>query len=304
MKFRIQDEAGEAAQAAVEQAIENGLEEAEVFSMDKVMEYLIAAQDAIVAYLPKILIAVIILWIGMRLINRLVNWMNTVFEKRDFSPELRPFLKSVFSATLKILLILLVANLIGLPVTSFVAILAAAGFAVGMALQGSLSNFASGVMILIFRPYKVGDLIEIEDQMGHVKEIQIFNTVIVTLDNRMVIIPNSTAIGGMITNLSAEEHLRIDLNINMPYSEDFDKVEQILLNAVKSSPKVLENPAPMVGIESYDTHFIVLAVRPYARVEDYWDVYFEVNKNMKKAFNENGIQVAYSEGVELGPIGK
>lgn len=260
--------------------------------------------NMVINYAPKLALAVIVLLIGLRIINRLSDGILKMMERSGISQDIRPFLGSMLGISLKILLLFSVAGIVGIETTSFVAVLAAAGFAVGMALQGSLSNFASGVMILIFRPYKVGDLVEVEEVMGHVEEIQIFNTIIVTLDNRTVILPNAVAVSGIITNLSAKKTLRVDLNVTMPYAEDFEKVETIILNALKETPKVLEEPAPYVGIETFDSHNIVLAVRPYANTEDYWDVYFESNRNVKKAMGEHGIQVAYSEGIELGNIGK
>lgn len=272
--------------------------------MEDFDKYLGQLTDMVIEYAPKLALALIVLLVGLRVINRLVDFVTGMMEKNGLSEDIRPFLSSIFGVALKLLLIFSVAGIIGIETTSFVAVLAAAGFAVGMALQGSLSNFASGVMILIFRPYKVSDLIEVEDNMGHVEEIQIFNTIITTLDNKTVIVPNSMAISGIITNLSTKKHLRVDLNVTMPYEEDFSKVEAIIMNAIKSTPKVLEDPAPFVGIETFDSHNIVLAVRPYATTEDYWDVYFETLRNVKKALGENNIKVAYSEGVELGKIGK
>lgn len=257
-----------------------------------------------IQYAPKVVLAILVLWIGLRVINRISKAAGKSMKKSGLGEDIRPFLVNLINVSLKLLLIFSVAGIVGIETTSFVAVLAAAGFAVGLALQGSLSNFASGVMVLIFHPYRTGDLVEIEGQMGHVKAIQIFNTIITTLDNRTVIVPNSTAVNGIITNLSTREFLRVDLNVTMPYGEDFPKVEQVLLEAIKKTPKVLDNPPPFVGIETFDSHSIVLAVRPYAKTEDYWDVYFEANRNIKQALNEHGIQVAYSEGVELGPIGK
>lgn len=272
--------------------------------MEDFSKYLDQFTGMIIEYAPKLGLALLVLLIGLRLINRLVDFVTNMMEKNGLSADIRPFLSSIIGVGLKLLLIFSVAGIIGIETTSFVAVLAAAGFAVGMALQGSLSNFASGVMILIFRPYKVDDLIQIEETQGHVEEIQIFNTIVTTLDNRTVIIPNSMAISGIITNLSTKKHLRVDLNVTMPYAEDFPKVEAIILEAVKSTPKVLTEPAPFVGIESFDSHNIILAVRPYCQTEDYWDVYFEVYRNVKQAMGAHNIQVAYSEGVELGKIGK
>ena len=272
--------------------------------MEDLSSYVDQIGAMVIEYAPKLALAVIVLLVGLRVINRVVDVTTSMMEKNGLSEDIRPFLSSIMSVALKLLLIFSVAGIIGIETTSFVAVLAAAGFAVGMALQGSLSNFASGVMILIFRPYKVSDLIEVEDCMGHVEEIQIFNTIITTLDNRTVIVPNSMAISGIITNLSTKKHLRVDLNVTMPYEEDFSKVESIIMEAIKNTPKVLTEPAPFVGIETFDSHNIVLAVRPYATTEDYWDVYFDVLRNVKKAMGENNIKVAYSEGVELGRIGK
>jgi small conductance mechanosensitive channel len=272
--------------------------------MEQVDTYAQQFINLIIQYAPKVILALLVLWVGLRIVNRISNLAGKSMEKSGLGADIRPFLVNLINVALKLLLIFSVAGIVGIETTSFVAVLAAAGFAVGLALQGSLSNFASGVMILIFHPYRTGDLVEIEDQMGHVSAIQIFNTIITTLDNRTVIVPNSMAVNGVITNLSTREYLRVDLNVTMPYGEDFAKVEKILLGAIQKTPKVLDNPAPFIGIETFDSHNIVLAVRPYAKTEDYWDVYFEANRNIKQTLSEHNIQVAYSEGVELGPIGK
>lgn len=272
--------------------------------MEQFDTYLQQFYSLVIQYAPKVILALLVLWIGMGVIRRISKMARKSMGQSGMSDDIQPFLVNLINVALKLLLIFSVAGIIGIETTSFVAVLAAAGFAVGLALQGSLSNFASGVMILIFHPYRTGDLVEIEEQMGHVSEIQIFNTIITTLDNKTVIVPNSMAVGGIITNLSTRDHLRVDLNVTMPYGEDFPKVEEILMAAIKKTPKVLDDPAPFVGIETFDSHNIVLAVRPYATTEDYWDVYFEANRNIKQALCDHNIQVAYSEGVELGPIGK
>jgi len=272
--------------------------------METINHYLKLAQDAIILHGSSLVLGIIVLWVGMKILNKVLDKLNDFMLKKGMDNDLRPFIHSLLSAILKMLLILVVASMVGIPITSFVAILAAVSFAIGMALQGSLSNFASGIMILIFKPYKQGDLIDVDGKIGHVKEIQIFNTIIIGLDNKMVIIPNSMVMSGVITNMTAEGHLRVELSVNMPYSEDFNRVESIILDAVKNTPKVLADPAPLVGIHTYDSHYIILAIWPYALTEDYWDVYFNVNRNVKKALSDNGVQVAYTEGMELGPIGK
>lgn len=272
--------------------------------MAKIKEYGNLALDSVVTHAPKIIIGLVILWIGMKVINRLMKMIAKLFEKNSMDGDLKSFLISLFSAILKVVLVMMCADIIGLPITSFVGILAAAAFAVGMALQGSLANFAAGVMILLFKPYKTGDLVELAGSLGTVQEVQIFNTILTGVDQKRFIVPNGAAISGTITNLSAEEFLRVDLTVNVPYSEDFDKVEKIILDAMNATPKVLKDPAAYVGIASYDSHYLVVAMRPHATVEDYWDVYFNVNRNVKKALSENGIKVAYTEGMQLGEIGR
>lgn len=272
--------------------------------MEQFESYAQQFYSLVIQYAPRLVLAILVLLIGLRIVNRISKVAGKSMERSGLSKDIRPFLVNMINVSLKLLLIFSVAGIVGIETTSFVAVMAAAGFAVGLALQGSLSNFASGVMVLIFHPYRTGDLIRIEDQMGHVSVIQIFNTIITTLDNKTVIVPNSTAVSGIITNLSTREYLRVDLNVTMPYEEHFPKVEALLLEALKKTPKVLEEPAPFVGIETFDSHNVVLAVRPYAKTEDYWDVYFEANRNIKKALSDNKVKVAYSEGVELGPIGE
>ncbi len=260
--------------------------------------------DAAFQYAPRIVLAIVVLLIGFWIINNLTKTLGKTLDKSGIDQGIQPFLKSLLSVLLKVLLIFSVAGIVGIETTSFVAMIAAAGFAIGIALQGSLGNFAAGVMILIFKPYKVGDLIQVEEEEGYVKEIQIFNTILTTFDNKTIIIPNGMAIDGKITNLSTRQYLRLNLEVTMPYDEDFAKVEDIILTALKNTPKVLEDPAPFVGIKAFDSHSIILAVRPYALTDDYWFVYFEANKAVKRALGENNIKVAYSEGVEMGRIGR
>jgi len=257
----------------------------------------------LVEYAPRLLLAIVLLLVGLSVSNKISEWASRAMARRGVGDDIRPFLASMINVLLKVLLIFSVAEIVGIETTSFVAMLAAAGFAVGLALQGSLSNFAAGVLVLIFRPYKSGDLIQVNGFIGNVIEIQILNTIIATPDNKTVIVPNSMAISGIIVNLSARNYLRIDLNVMIPYEENFEKVQELLLDTLRNTPKVLVDPAPFVGIEKFDSHNIVLAIRPYATVEDYWDVYFEANRRVKRTLGEHGIRMAYAEGMELGAIG-
>lgn len=254
-------------------------------------------------YAPSVLKAIAVLVIGFWIIKRVVGLARTTMETANFSPDLQPFLLSLVDIGLKVLLVFSVAGIVGIETASFVAVLAAAGFAIGLALQGSLSNFAAGVIILIFRPYKVDDWVEVSDKFGKVEEIQIFNTLIITPGLKTLIIPNGQIIDNIVTNLSAKGFIRMELEVTMPYAESFPKVKKIILEELNNMPNVLTTPEPEVGIIAYDSHSITLGVRPYAYPDNYWEVTFECYERIKAAFNRHGIQVAYSEGVELGKIG-
>ncbi len=259
--------------------------------------------DMLITFVPKFILAIFALIVGLKIINVLIDWGQKLLERTNVSLELRPFLNSTFSFSLKIILFFIVASIIGIETTKFVAVLGAAFFAIGMGLQGSLGHFAAGILILIFRPYKVGDVVEVQGQLGIVKGIQIINTNIELFDKKMAIIPNGIAISDIVTNHSFEGVVRVDTEISMPYAEDFPKVKKLLEEVAQSTPGVLSEPSVFVGIKDFDSHSIRLSVWPFAKVEDYWDVLFAVNANLKKAMSENNIKVAYSEGVELGPIG-
>ncbi len=271
--------------------------------LEPVNSYLSTLAEMIIQYAPKLLLAGLVLFIGWQIIHRLASLTEKSMQRAKVSDNIRPFLSSLLSVSLKVLLIFSAASIIGIETSSFLAVLAAAGFAVGLALQGSLSNFASGILVLLFRPYKVGDWIEVEERFGKVEEIQIFNTIIITPGQKTLIIPNSKITEGMVTNFSKKGHIRIELAVSMPYDESFPKVRDIIMKELNSIPKVLDTPAPEVGIETYDSHNIVLAVRPYVLPDDYWEVTFEAYSRIKAAFHANNIRVAYSEGVEMGQIG-
>ncbi len=261
------------------------------------MEFLLEKSDALmqnlIAWAPKLVGAILVLLIGLWIIGRIMGVFQAAMKRSGLDQDVIPFLSSLVSVILKVMLVLSVAGMVGIETTSFVALIGMAGLAIGMALQGTLGHFAAGVMVLIFKPYRVGDLVDIQGVVGTVKEIQVFNTVIDTLQNKKVIMPNGIATSGIMTNLSATDFLRVDLNVAMPYEEDFEKVKGIIMEAIKNTPKVLSDPAPYVEIEKFDAHNLLLAVRPHATCGDYWDVYFGVYKNVKAALGKAGIKVAY-----------
>ena len=248
--------------------------------------------NTILAWSPKIVAGILVLMIGFWIVNMISSFVRKSLRKSGTDEDLVPFLSSLVSVVLKILVVITAAGVVGIEITAFAALLAGAGLAIGAAMSGTLSHFAAGVMVLIFKPYKVGDLVDIQNTVGHVEEIQVFNTVIKTLDNKKVIMPNGIATSGIMTNLTANGKIRVDLNVAMPYEEDFDKVQGIIKNALNKVSERLPDE-PTIEIEKFDENNILLAVRPYATDETYWDVYFNSYREIKKAFGEAGIEVAY-----------
>ena len=271
--------------------------------MDKINEYLQIAQKEVIFFAPKVLLAVAILWIGFKVIKKLVSLFEIVLEKGGMSANIRPFLMSIVSVSLKVLLLIVVAGVIGIELTIFATIIAASVFAIGMSLQGSLGNFASGLIVLTLKPYNVDDWIQIEDKFGKVEEIGVFNTIVTSPGNKTLIIPNSKITDGVVTNYSKKGVIRLEVDVTMPYEESFPKIKKIILEAILTIPKVLKTPQPEIGIESFDSHNVQVAVRPYVKPDDYWEVTFATHEVIKKAFSANNIKVAYSEGVEFGAIG-
>lgn len=271
---------------------------------DKLNEYVQIAIDKAVFYLPRMFVAGLILWIGFRVVKKLVQLVSIALQKTGFSETLRPFLASTIGVLLKGAVLFAIATVLGADLTGLVAILAAASFAVGMALQGSLGNFASGILILTLKPYKIGDWIQVEDKFGKVVEIGIFSSDVLTPGNKILIIPNSKITDSVVTNYSEKGMIRLELEITMPYEESFPKVKEIISGALTEVPKILKSPSSEIGIHNFDSHNVQLIVRPYVLPDDFWEVTFAANKAIKKAFNKNNIKVAYSEGIEIGKIGE
>ena len=251
--------------------------------------------DLAVEYGLKALGAIIVLIIGLKLINWLVKLLKKGFTKREIEPSLQTFLGGMISWGLKAMLIVSVASMIGIQTTSFVAVLGAAGLAVGMALQGTLANFAGGVLILILKPFKVSDLIDAQGEFGTVHEIGIFNTILLTPENKTVIIPNGSIMNGNITNVTNQGVLRVDLTIGIAYDSDIKKAKEALLNVLNNDKDVLQDPAPFVGVSELADSAINLAVRPYCKPEHYWDVYFRSLENGKYALDEAGITIPFPQ---------
>jgi len=270
----------------------------------KIKEYGELALDNVIHFAPKILLAAIILWIGFKLVSKVGKLTSKALEKIQISDTMRPFIISLVETVLKIALLLISVSILGAKLSGLITVVAAMGFAVGIALQGSLGNFASGILILFLKPYEVEDWIQIDDKFGQVDEIGIFSTTLVTPGSKTLIVPNSKITDDVVTNFSKKGIVRLELNTHIPYSEDFPKVKQLILQELSKLPNVLNEPKTEIGIENFDSHNIVLSIRPFVLPNNYWEATFDTHQAIKRVFHENGIKVAYSEGVELGPIGK
>jgi small conductance mechanosensitive channel len=272
-------------------------------SVDTFAKYGEMAKDSVITYLPKIFFAILIYMIGMWVVKKLLSLLDGMISKSGLSTELSGFTMSIASLAMKFVVILAAAGVLGFQVSSLIGILAGVVFAVGLALQGFLGNFAAGITIVFFKPYRVGDWVMVSEMFGKVKSIEIFNTILTTPSDKTLIIPNGQITDNIITNYSTVGKMRLELQVTMPYEEDFPRVKGIIEDSLKKVPLIIQEPEPLVGIESYDSHNIVVSVRPYIIPDDYWEVRFSALSAIKRAFSENNIKVAYSEGVELGPIG-
>jgi small conductance mechanosensitive channel len=252
------------------------------------------ALDFVLGFLPNVIQAIIILWFGFWLIKKVIDRITVPILKMDISSETKSLTLSIIDITLKVILFGFVASVFGFNTATFVAILVVIGFAIGMALQGSLGNFAAGVIVLLFKPYKVGDWIELEGKFGKVSEIHLFYTNVITPGNKKIIIPNAEMINGIVTNYSDSDHIRIEQEVIIPYNEDFPKVQAIILDVLRSIDKVLDDPKPEVGILKFGPKYIVISVKPYVVADDYWEVYYESLAKIKQAFSDNNIGLGKS----------
>lgn len=275
-----------------------------MFSAEDLEKYLKKSQGAIIDYAPKFLLAILLAVFGLKIVNWLFGIISKTLDRSSLNENIKPFFLSIINVILKVALFLGIAGIVGIELSIFTAIIAAAFFAIGMSLQGSLGNLASGLIVLSLKPFKMHDYIEVGGKFGKVQEIGMFNTIIVTPGNKTLIIPNSLITSEVVSNLSEKGVVRLEIEVAMPYAESFPKVKSIIDGALKTVDNVLTTPAPEVGITNFDSHNIQVAIRPYTAPDNYWQVSFDTHEAVKKAFNANGVQMAYSEGIELGSIGE
>ncbi len=248
-----------------------------------------------VTYGMKILAAIITLVIGLWVIKLIVKALASLMDKKGIDASLRGFINSLTGITLKVMLFITVIGMMGIQMTSFIAILGAAGLAVGMALSGTLQNFAGGVMILIFKPFKVGDFIEAQGYAGSVSEIQIFITVLKTPDNKTIIIPNGGLSTGSLINYSTEETRRVDFSFGIAYGDSYDTAKALLLKLIKADSRIMDAPEPFIVLGALADSSVNITVRVWVNSSDYWGVFFDMNENVYKEFDKNGLSIPFPQ---------
>lgn len=251
------------------------------------------AISLIMTYAPKVLLAVVTLIIGLWLINRFVGVLDNKLGKKD--PTLNKFLCGLISAILKILLLISVASMVGIATTSFIAVIGAAGLAVGLALQGSLGNFAGGVLILIFKPFKVGDTIEAQGYLGAVDEISILYTIVNTFDNRRIVIPNGSLSNATLVNVSIYDKRRCDMTFGISYDDDIDKAKDILKRLMEEDERSLSDPAPRICVGGLGDSSVNLMFRVWVATDDLWPYYWDMQEKVKKAFDAADITIPFPQ---------
>ncbi|ACV26257.1 mechanosensitive ion channel family protein [Kangiella koreensis] len=246
-------------------------------------------------YAPKVISALVVLVIGLIIIRMIVNAVRKGFQKKNFDVTLQRFLVSLISILLKAALVITVIGMLGIQMTTFVAMLGAAGLAIGLALSGTLQNFAGGVILLILRPYRVGDFVEMQGHSGTVKEIQIFNTILTTPDNKTIIIPNSPISTGSMINYSTQPKRRVDFTIGIGYDDDIDTARNVILAVIDKDDRIHKDPEPFIAVSALADSSVNFVLRVWADSGDYWGVYFENLEAIKKALDANNISIPYPQ---------
>ena len=258
--------------------------------VDSIIQKLV---DLAIVYGPKLILAILTLIVGLWVIKMIGRGIKHMADKREVDETLKPYMINISKTVLKVLLFVSVLGMIGIEMTSFIAILGAAGLAVGMALSGTLQNFASGIMILLFKPFKVGDFVELAGYSGSVSEIQIFNTILKTGDNRTIIIPNNEVAGKSMVNYSTEPQRRVDMIFGIGYSDDIDKARNIIEDILKADERILEDPAHFIAVSELADSSVNFSVKAWCNSGDYWGIYHDMQENVKKRFDEAGISIPF-----------
>lgn len=258
-----------------------------------------SVMDTVIAFITehglRLVGAIIFLIVGFWITGKIGSMLHNLMDKREFDPSLRSFLHSFINIVLKILVVITILSLVGVPMTSFIAILGAASLAVGLALSGTLQNFAGGVLILILKPFKVGQFIEAQGFMGTVKEIQIFNTILQTPDNLKIVIPNGGLATSSLINYSAHETRRAQWVFGIAYGDNFQKAQQVLQRILDEDPRVLKDPAPLIFLSNLNDSSVDITVRAWATLDDFWPLNFDIHEKVYDAFAKEGINIPFPQ---------
>ena len=253
------------------------------------------ATELALVYGPKLISSIIVLIVGLWVIKGVTRGVRTAMDSKDIDPSLKPFIVSIVNVLLKVMLAISVLGMLGIQMTSFIAVLGAAGLAIGMALSGTLQNFAGGVMILLLKPFKVGDFIDTQDYLGKVSAIKVFNTVLLTPDNKTIIIPNGELSNKAITNFSTQEQRRVDWTIGIGYGDDVDKARQVIQKLIDQDSRILKDPAVLIAVSELADSSVNFAVRAWVMSGDYWPVYYELNEKVYKTFAKEGLNIPFPQ---------
>lgn len=263
--------------------------------MEEVYNYTDQLGELIWLYGPKIVLALITLIAGLWIISIITKSIGKAMNKRQVDPSLAPFLRSMISAVLKVMLFISVIGMVGIEATSFVAVLGAAGLAVGLALQGTLQNFAGGVIILLLKPFKVGDWVDAAGYAGTIHAIQIFNTYLKTPDNKTIIIPNGQLANSSMINFSSEPRRRVDWTFGVGYGDSAQKTRDTLMELINADDRILKDPEPFIALSELGDSSVNFVVRVWVEAGDYWGVYFDMNENVYNKFNEVGLNIPFPQ---------
>ena len=252
-----------------------------------------ATTDFAVSIVGKIIQLLLIWYVGRWIAKRIIGIAKGVMERRDVNLSIRSFVSSMLSVVTNAVVIIMIISVLGIDTSSFVALFASAGVAIGMALSGTLQNFAGGVIILLFRPFKVGDFIETQGVAGTVREIQMFNTLVATGDNKVILLPNGPVSTGIINNYSREETRRVDMTFSISYGDDFEKAKAVLLRLINEDKRIMESPSPAIALSSLAASSIDISVKVWCKQADYWNVMFDMNKKVYETFPKEGLNFPF-----------
>lgn len=268
------------------------LADLETMSLEEVIDMAIRGLlDATV----RVLLAILLFYIGRFIIRRIMGFVRRMFVRREVEASLSTFLLSMLKAVMSFILIIIVVSFLGIDTTSFLALFASAGLAIGMALSGTLQNFAGGVLVLLLKPYRVGDYIEAQGQAGTVRAITLFSTLLATPDNKVIIVPNGGMSTGIINNYSHEDTRRVDWSFGIGYGDDFDRAKAVIASLLDADERILKTPAPLIVIGSLGDSSVNITVRAWAATTDYWNVYFDMNERVYKSFPREGLNIPFPQ---------